>query len=347
MPLAWEAGLTQQERRAFNAIYGDARVQNGIYKKMIKLVLASKAPGTISGYISAIEKWRSFAKRNNFAVFPPGRHEFSIYITDLSDKGTSYSSFKLITAAMPFLYAARNSEEQVITKTPFVKLIMEGAMRKASSERGCVKKANTFSEENIKKILTASFWPNGTPSLPNRSLKEWRTAVRLYTYYMTLCRYDCYSKLKISSFDFKEDHVVITYETRKNDQLYNGSSSILKFRRGELLCPQLVYQTYFRIMNLSGEAYLNCRLSNFGSKSRPNTKLSYSQSLKDTKDLLATHGINSASEKSFKASGVTILLDKKASLTDVQVFGGWKTENTPLYYHNQTVQRRMEISELL
>ena len=163
MPLAWEAGLTQQERRAFNAIYGDARVQNGIYKKMIKLVLASKAPGTISGYISAIEKWRSFAKRNNFAVFPPGRHEFSIYITDLSDKGTSYSSFKLITAAMPFLYAARNSEEQVITKTPFVKLIMEGAMRKASSERGCVNKAKTFSLSTFPLSVSAFRFPFPPP----------------------------------------------------------------------------------------------------------------------------------------------------------------------------------------
>ena len=347
MPLAWEAGLTNSERRAFSAIYGEARVQEGIYNKMLRLVLSSKAPGTITGYVSAVEKWNKFALKNNYSVFPPDRQEFSLYITGLSEKGTSYSSFKLIAAAMPFLYAARNSEEQVVTKTPFVKLVMEGAMRKASKQRGLVKKANTFPEENIKKILIASFWPSGTPSQPNRSLKEWRTAVRLYTYYMTLCRFDCYSKLKISSFNFKEDHVVITYESRKNDQHYNGSSSILKFRHGELLCPQLVYQTYFRIMNFRDEAYLNCRLSSFGAKSRPGTKLSYNQSLKDTKDLLASHGIDSASEKSFKASGVTVLLDKKASLTDVQIFGGWKSENTPLFYHNQSVQRRMEISEML
>ena len=100
-------------------------------------------------------------------------------------------------------------------------------------------------------------------------------------------------------------------------------------------------------MDFGDNAFLNCRLSQYGIRSRPNTKLSYSQSLKDTKELLSAHGIENASEKSFKASGVTVLLDKKASLTDVQIFGGWKSEATPLHYHNQSVQRRMDISGML
>ena len=54
MPQAWEAGLSLSERRAFSIIYGDARVQEGIYKKMVILVLSSKAPGTISGYVTML-----------------------------------------------------------------------------------------------------------------------------------------------------------------------------------------------------------------------------------------------------------------------------------------------------
>ena len=59
------------------------------------------------------------------------------------------------------------------------------------------------------------------------------------------------------------------------------------------------------------------------------------------------YGIVDFSEKSFKASGVTTLLDKKTSLSDVQVFGGWRSEQTPLYYHNSSVSRKKEISALL
>ena len=64
---------------------------------------------------------------------------------------------------------------------------------------------------------------------------------------------------------------------------------------------------------------LNCKLEMSGKVSRTKTLLSYTASLKDTKELLAKHGFDGASEKSFKARGVSALLDNKASLSDVQV----------------------------
>ena len=64
---------------------------------------------------------------------------------------------------------------------------------------------------------------------------------------------------------------------------------------------------------------LNCKLELNGKTARTKTLLSYTSSLKDTKDLLTEHGFDGVSEKSFKASGVSALLDKKTSLSDVQV----------------------------
>ena len=129
---------------------------------------------------------------------------------------------------------------------------------------------------------------------------------------------------------------------------FKGSSSVLKYKPGDSLCPRLIFQTYFEIMNFkSMEDILNCRLSINGKSARPNTKLSYCQSLKDSKTIMKKFGITDISEKSFKASGVTTLLDRKTSLSDVQVYGGWRSEQTPLYYHNSSIKRRMDISSLL
>ena len=64
---------------------------------------------------------------------------------------------------------------------------------------------------------------------------------------------------------------------------------------------------------------LNCKLGLNGKTARTKTLLSYTSSLKDTKELLTEHGFAGVSEKSFKASGVSALLDKKTSLSDVQV----------------------------
>ena len=155
-----------------------------------------------------MEKWVKFARQNGFAEFPPDAKQFSSYITTLSEQGASFSTIKLLQSSMPFYYAARDSEALVVTKRRYVKQILGGALRKAAQDKGPVRKAVTFGEEEIKSFLTSVFWPTGSRNNPNPSLKDWRTATRLYTYYFTLCRFDCYSKLKKNSIEFFDDHVV-------------------------------------------------------------------------------------------------------------------------------------------
>ena len=136
--------------------------------------------------------------------------------------------------------------------------------------------------------------------------------------------------------------------SNNNKIIFKGTCSVLKYKPGDSLCPRLIFNTYFTIMNFkSSEDILNCRLTRNGKEARPHTKLSYCQSLKDSKTIMKRFGIADISEKSFKASGVTTLLDKKTSLSDVQVYGGWRSEPTPLYYHNSSINRRMDISSLL
>lgn len=61
-------------------------------------------------------------------------------------------------------------------------------MRKAAAERGPVKKAATFQEEDVWALLQLIFWPHQSINFPNQSLIDWRAEVRLFCYYMTLCR---------------------------------------------------------------------------------------------------------------------------------------------------------------
>lgn len=347
MPQAWNARLSDKEQEQFSTLYGAARIQEGVQTKLVKLLLSSLAPGTINNYIAVINKWLKFARRHSFREFPIAEDSFSQYLTELMDQGAPYSSFKLLKAAIPFYYEARNSTEQCVTKSPFIKRILEGALRISAKNRGPVKKAVTFAGTEIKSLLSTVFWPSGSSSSPNKSLKDWRTGVRLYTYYFSLCRWDCYSKLTMNSIEFHHDYLTIFYDTRKNDKHYTGSSTILKYRGQDLLCPKLIYRTYFNIMKFTnGTDFLNCRLTWKAAAARPTTKLSYSESLKTTKELLGRFGYD-GSEKSFKASGVTILLDSQVPLTDVQVYGGWRSQETPLYYHNSSVKRRKEVSAVL
>ena len=47
MPQAWEARLDPKEIAAFRTLYGDARISEKIYADLFRLMLQSKAKGTI------------------------------------------------------------------------------------------------------------------------------------------------------------------------------------------------------------------------------------------------------------------------------------------------------------
>ena len=349
MVLAWSHKLTPKQTKAASTIYGQARLEEGVFTKMCQLILSSKAPSTLAIYCSSIKRWNSYALSNSYQTFPPNTMHFSLYVTHLATKKTPLSTFKTLRAAMPFYYAARNSIETPVTRIPYVKLLLDGASREAAKNRGPIKKAATLDQASLREVLIFSMWPTGSECSPSRCLKDWRTAVKLYTYYKTLCRFDCYMKLTPCSFTFEDSHLIISFTSAKNDQMYNGSVAVLAYTPGDLLCPFLVYKTYFKMMDfaLNHTENLNCRLTQTG-KSRPITRLSYGTSLSDTKELLTRFGhLANFSEKSFKSSGVSIILDKGTPLTDVQIYGRWASERTPLVYHDSSTARRASISLLL
>ena len=47
MPQAWQAKLTPKELKIFETLYEDAMIENGLYRAMLRLMMNSKAPGTV------------------------------------------------------------------------------------------------------------------------------------------------------------------------------------------------------------------------------------------------------------------------------------------------------------
>ena len=340
--------LSGAQEKAARILYGKTELLDDEARRMQKLILSSKADGTLVQYCDSIRKWKEYAKKKKFQEFPIRKKDFSAYITNLDKWGTPFSFLKTLLAAIPFWYAARNCDEIVVTKEPFVKLLVEGAMRSAAKRKGNVSKVETIEEGKIKEILRKTFWPYSNDSIPNSDKKAWRIGVRLYTYYKSFCRFDCYKRLGPTSFKFENDHVKINFPKAKNDQMYQGSMSIIASLPGDKLCPKLVYKTYFDVMGFKGipEEIMNCRFDRRGQVKR-SLLLSQSSSSQETKEFLKSHGLEGKfSEKSLKASGVTTVLDKGAPLVDVQIAGRWKGLQTPLFYHNSSIERRAAISKL-
>ena len=52
MPQAWQAKLTPKELKTFETLYEDALIEDGLHRTMFRLMMSSKAPGTVINYIS-------------------------------------------------------------------------------------------------------------------------------------------------------------------------------------------------------------------------------------------------------------------------------------------------------
>ena len=209
------------------------------------------------------------------------------------------------------LHEMQNHATTPAVKTPFVKLLLEGAKREAVERRRPVKKAQVLSQNQIL-VLLDKLWGNGPGHInPSLSLTQWRAIVRIYTMYKTLCPNDCLNELLATDFIFYEDHVQITFARAKNDQFYSSSVCILGcLPNMPAYCPKIIYQKYFEVMGFkrTGTEYLNCRLR-FSKKphnriiASPHLRLAYTSSLAESRELCLAQGFEgSFSEKSYKVN---------------------------------------------
>ena len=184
--------------------------------------------------------------------------------------------------------------------------MLEGAKREAAKNKPPTKKAQSLTQQEIHSIIDKTIWKHGNGIIgPDPDLIMWRTVVRLYTYYKTFCRWDGFQQLTTENITFHEDHVSIEFKRSKNDQFYSGTYSLLAVLPGSPYCPKLIYSTYFTVMNFkcSGIENLNCRILKTKTvvRPKPKEKLCYSNSARDTKQLLFSIGfVGKYSEKSFK-----------------------------------------------
>ena len=116
-------------------------------------------------------------------------------------------------------------------------------------------------------LLDKTIWKQGPGVIdPNADLAQWRTGIRILTYYKTFCRFSCYEQLTTKDVTFFEDHVSVEFRKAKNDQMYNGSFSLLSKLPCSPYCPYLIFASFFEVMSFSGVNldYLNCRILKSG-----------------------------------------------------------------------------------
>ena len=183
---------------------------------------------------------------------------------------------------------------------------------------------------------------------------DFRGVVRAAVYYYTFCRFDDFNILTDKDVQDCGDHLKIFFKRSKNDQWYNGSLSVIA-AQDSTTCPVKLIRLYFSrfglvfASELSTGTYLNFRLQkSAGSwKALPGSRLSQNAAMEKMRATLAkvTPDADKFTEKSFKVTGVTSLLDSGESLENVMLASRWRGLLTPQHYRDTSVQFRLSIAK--
>jgi hypothetical protein len=221
--------------------------------------------------------------------------------------------------------------------------------RDMAASKPAVKKAVGYDFTVINQLLSAELVPH-LSNIHKVNVFSFRSLFRAVVIYFTFCRFGDFTKLTDKEFEDGGDHIKVTFLTRKNYQMGDNSVHIIPSRTDCIVCPVQPVRLYFRCFGLQFHGSglpVNFRLRKDGGRYvRGTGVLSRSNGTKYTRELLARHNFNSENftEKSLKVGGVTNLLNSGEPLENVQLLGGWKSLQTPLYYRAVSLQLKQEVA---
>ena len=350
MVLAWQARLRQ--RPSF-LTKNNRMIQEHAYcmgnssfplETAHRLLLKSKAKGTLRNYGRMIAKLEKFAEDKKFNLDPVSVECAGAFVCHLADIKTSYAEVCKVSPALTVLHSCQGHKTMPSVKQAYIKLLIEGAKREAAARRRKTLKADSISKTQMCMIVENILFAEK----PNPI--EVRTAMRWYVMYRTWCRWDGYAELKSENVTIDNEAVTMYFVRAKNDQYYSGTTCTLQIMGDEnILCPRRVLLRYYSVLGYSGKGdeYLNCRIAWRKGKLIPKfkEKLGYTTSLENTKTLMNKFHITGRfSEKSLKVSGVSEAFNQGITVEDAMFHGRWRNPKTPGIYCNSSKKKRMKMS---
>ena len=309
--------------------------------------LAAKAPGTIRSYDLAIRRFQSYCEQSSLP-FPAFTSDMvTKYILHLDTVHAPFSFYKTLKPAITYFEAAQGS---VTAFNPTIDLLIAGAEHPAGATAGPVKKAAILPVSSIHAMLSAVFLPH-VDTIQELCPILFRTLFRVVFIYHTLCRLDCFRKLRAPHFELVGNDILVTFPSAKNDQLHRGRQSCLAASASPY-CPVRLTKLYFHRFGLhfgaltADPSFLNFQLRRDRARTLPifHRSLSASTATADLRRLLARVG---APHQSLTDKSVTAAFESGASTEDVMHAGHWQTPAIALRYKvNSTAFKRNMASKI-
>ena len=319
--------------------------------------LKAKAPSTVDQYLGAFERVKAWAKGMNIPVLPMSSDNLIVYLIHNSEKLESYASVKMSVYGIAYVHQMAGLQDP--SKDPAVNLVLQAAKRMWAHP---VKKAEPMTLFIIKMLVDKILGNDILRSKGNFkvSIVEWRTVINIVIKFCFIARSADVIELTRENFKFVKDLLIIHFPKSKNDQFFEGSSTLFEGQKGKKYCPIFLAQKYFERLGydesskgfflpktVMKKVKVNGKMVS-RQVAKPHEHVSYNTCLYDRRKVLQKLGLvaKNYTEHSDRVGGATHCFNEGASLDEVQTHGRWKTAITPFKYIQKSEEKRKAISKL-
>ena len=308
--------------------------------RMAELLLRSRGDNTVKAYFSTFKRWTDFIEKKGGNSIPAQPVHVALYLTDLVDKGSSYSVVSAAKYAIKWIHQIHGYEDP--TMNAFVSNIVESAKRHA---RKPITKKDIVDSEILVKLCDK--YKHSSDLLILRDL----TMILLC--FSGFLRYDEVSSLKVKDIKYFDAHFSVNIEKSKTDQ-YRLGNEILIVKGVTSACPYSMLKKY---MNLSGidqfssDTFLfrPCfKSGEVGKFINKNKKLSYTRARECIiARLKEVSGDLNFGLHSLRASGATVAANAHVNERCWKRHGRWKSESAKDGYVADSVESRLQVTKSL
>ena len=232
-----EEELTPQEIKIREVRY------NPYKDKVLEYFGSAKAPNTVKQYMAAFDRAKKWDNGMRVSVLPMDTDNLIIYLIYISENVESFAAVKMAKYGIAYVHQMARQPDP--TKDPAVDLILEAARRKWAHP---VKKAKPMTVCIIKMLVDEILGNDVYRSTGHFkvSIVNWRTVINIVVKFCFIARNSDVLELTRQHFTFVKDLLYVHFPKAKNDQYFEGSTTMFEARRGKIYCPVYLTFKYFQ-----------------------------------------------------------------------------------------------------
>ena len=266
-------------------------------------------------------------------------YQFALYLQHLADTVASQSAVEEAVNAISWLQQLAG--QKAVSQSQIIKATVAGLQRQLAKPK---KKKEPITLEMLQEMAESMSSPP--------TLTEIRLLAMSLLAYSAFLRCDELVKLKCCNIKFHKDHMVVSIESSKTDQLREGAD-ILVARTGTKTCPVTTMELYVGMaeIELSSDERLFRAITKTknGERLRRSGSVSYTRvrELILNKIQLLGYDASLFGVHSFRAGGATAAANNGVPDRMFKRHGRWRSENAKDGYIKDSISAKLDVSKSL